>query len=143
MKRLPQTLFVVLFLSITPQLLAEDKKSKHALWKWGSDSSPGSTESTMFKSTSGSLFKGPQLNMPKIQALETAKASTGRAFDSAKRTTSRMWNSTVDFLNPWDGKSSSSSSKPKGSAWFFQKKDQSQPRYSTVNEFLREDRPRF
>jgi hypothetical protein len=142
MKRLPKTLLTVLFLLFTTQLHAEDKSSKHALWKWGSDSSSGTKDSSMFKSTSGSLFKGPQLNLPKIQAFEAAKASTSRAFDTAKRTTGRMWNSTVDFLNPWEGKSPSSS-KSKGSAWFFQKKDDSQPQYSTVNDFLRQEKPRF
>jgi hypothetical protein len=82
--------------------------------------------------------------MPKIEAFETAKATTGRAFDSAKKSTSRMWNSTVDFLNPWDNKSSQSKSKSKKSgAWFFQKKEKPPSDYGTVNDFLRQERPKF
>lgn len=133
MQRAVQTFFVLFLISGSASLVAQDKGSKHALWKWGSDSSTSSKDSSM--------FKGPQLNMPKIQAFETAKASTGRAFNSAKKRSSRMWSSTVDFLNPWDGKSSRSGTKPKSGAWFFQKKEE--PQYSTVSDFLTQERPKF
>lgn len=140
MKHIITKLFVVLFVLMAAQSFAEEKNSKPALWKWTSGSSD-SKNSSMFKSSSsGNLFKGPQLNLPKFQAIESAKATTGRMYDSAKRTTGQMWNSTVDFLNPWDGKSTSQS-KPKSGAWFFQKKEE--PQYNTVNDFLRQDRPRF
>lgn len=118
----------------------ESSNSKPALWKWASDSN----------SKKSSMFNGPDLNWPKMPTFQGVRSSTSRAFNSAKQTTGRMWHSTVDFLNPFDdGPSKSSSSvttsngpTSTGGAWFFQKKEE-KPQYSTVNEFLRQERPKF
>jgi hypothetical protein len=133
MKRILKAIVVVLVVIDAATVFAQEKPKNHALWKWASTSdSAGAKESSMFNS--------PQLSMPKFEVFEKSKAATGRAFDSAKKTTSKMWNSTVDFLNPWDNKGSTNP-KPKNDAWFFQKKEE--PEYSTVNDFLKQKRPRF
>lgn len=143
MKIATQIWIVTFLFIVATQLQAEDKTSKYALWKWSSDSSSKSSNKNLLKTTGGSQVKGPQLNLPRFQAWESAKATTGRAFNSARNTTSRIWNSSVNFLNPWDDSSRSSKSKSqKGDAWFFRKKDE-QPQYSTVNDFLRQERPKF
>lgn len=132
MKRTYKIGFMVLFVAMANPAIAEDKNGKHALWKMSSSS----------ESRDSTVFSGPRLNLPKIEAFQTAKEATGRVFDSAKKSTSRMWNSTVDFLNPWDNPQPKSMPKSKSNAWFFQKKEP-EPEYSTVNDFLKLERPRF
>ena len=136
MNRVFCALLTMLFVLLANQSNAQDK-SKPAMWKWASSSD----------SKESSMFNGPQINWPKMPTFQGVKNSTGRAFNSAKQTTGRMWNSTVDFLNPWDDESnskskSSSTSSNEGGAWFFQKKEE-KPAYSTVNDFLKQERPRL
>ncbi|MFO0943404.1 MAG: hypothetical protein U0930_21935 [Pirellulales bacterium] len=134
MKRMHLVVFVLLFVFVANRAAAQDK-SKPAMWKWTSSSSSDSKESTM--------FNGPQINWPQMPTFQGVKNSTSRAFTSVKQTTGRAWNSTVSFLNPWDEESKSKSkSSNSGGSWFFQKKEETKT-YGSVNEFLRQERPKW
>ncbi|MBX3423746.1 MAG: hypothetical protein KF752_19490 [Pirellulaceae bacterium] len=108
--------------------------------------------SSVFDSPSrGSGLKFPELptpSWPTLPGFSSVKESALNAVTQTRRTTRRWWNNTVDFLNPFDDRSSSkdtagsSATSPKTTRWWWQPQPE-EPEISTVNDFLRQERPRF
>ena len=121
---------MMLFVGIANSVFAQEQ-SKPALWKW---------TSTTTGEKKSNLFNGPQLNWPKLPSFQGVRRTTGQALSNVKKTTGKWWNSTVDLMNPW--KEERAKSRETSGGWFFQKKEE-QPSYSTVNDFLKQERPRL
>ncbi len=135
---------------------------------WGSQDG-GVRKSTFFNSTPKKSTDKPLLSMPKMpwssdkQATEptyvepkvaTAQASSGPSMLSRmSQSTKRTWNNTVDFLNPFEkepaqpvqqGYQPQNKTEKKGSGMFgWMWREETTERPTSVNEFLKQERPRF
>ncbi len=125
-------------------------------------SSSGDTavrKSTYFNGANQKSSDKPLLSMPKLpwtsaeQATNTAPAGPS-TFSKMGQSTKRAWNNTVDFLNPFEKKTTSQQQgyQPQNSqkttkagtgmlGWMWREETTESP--TSVNEFLRQERPKF
>jgi hypothetical protein len=129
-------------------------------WTAGEDSSV--RKSTYFdnsakKSSSDSAFSIPQipwLTTEDKPASKARKKTSPSVFSRMGQSTKRAWDNTIDFLNPFDNGPPAApkqqgyqpqqvESKSGGGmfGWMWREEKVESP--STVNEFLRQERPRF
>ncbi len=119
-----------------------------------STKSSGVQESSFFDSKPTSAFKVPQLSWPSFGASKKPKKGPS-PMDKMTQSSKRMWNNTVDFLNPFDSPEpqkqqpwyqpqNMKQEQAKESAW---KWPWSQPEKAeepaSVGDFLRRPRPQF
>lgn len=153
----PGKLCLVLLVSCWPTLeLGAQQLQEKPFWPaWGGSSSIDSEWDTAKNSSvfnrpnKGSFFQFPQWSPPNWPAAPTVSGlrhQTARSMRAAKNTTRRWWVETKEFLSPFpaptDGNSSSSDNG--GNSWFWWwGKNQEEHEIETVNDFLRQERPRF
>jgi hypothetical protein len=148
---------LVSFLVCLSQSVASGHGNENPWWQpFGLDrqvepESDGSRESSVFgQSNSGGVFKLPQWNTPQWPeslSFTGFKNQTSTTFRQARRSTRRWWNRTMDFLLPFDNEmvGEMDEAKQTGSSnwfgWFGGKPEERD--ISTVNDFLKQERPRF
>jgi hypothetical protein len=130
---------------LASQVNAEDK-TKSAWWKLSKSSS---SSTGLFSNTSSTKYQGPKVGWPSFGNVGKA---TGNALSQAGKSTKQAWDSTVDFLNPWDDPKSKTQPRPKtkistssnkSSGWSLWGATEEPAKQSTVNDFLKLERPRF
>ena len=115
-------------------------------------SSATTRESSQFKSPRwSSYFRFPELPTPRpisVPGLTALRESTSNSFSQAKRSSRRWWTRTKELLSPFDSDSESeqlsSETTSEGGRWFSWLWPQpEEPEIQTVNDFLRQERPKF
>ena len=122
-----------------------------------STTSEGNSEvqkSSFFDSKPAPAFKVPQLSWPSFGGGKKTQKGPS-TFAKMSRTSKNMWNSTVDFLNPFDSPppppkktwlepqlSNKEKSSESGWKWPWTQEKKSEPPAS-VSEFLKQPRPQF
>lgn len=156
-----RNVYALLLVSIwlSPSVFAQSEEDKSFWPIWGGSSRSdsdlsNSRESSVFNnpgkkdSENADLFQFPGWSAPKWPGVPTfsgLRQKTSRTMKSARNTTRRWWNGTKEFLSPYPSDDDSQNSEPSsGNSWFgwFGRK-QEEPEIATVNDFLRQERPRF
>lgn len=149
--------FIALVCCMSPSVVAQSDESR-PLWPvWGGSSQDetqwgNSKESSVFNSPSkGELFRLPQWTAPRwstpdwpsVPGFSGIRKQTSRSLKSARYTTRRWWNGTKNLLMPYPvDESDVSTEQPSSGFWWFGRR-QEDPEIATVNDFLRQERPRF
>ncbi len=146
------SLLVVLLLA--PTGFSQESKASWNPFSKGDSADDGSTirESSFFNGSGGkSMFKLPKL--PWFSKDSSSKPKSESALSRMGKTTKRWWSNTVDLMNPFDSPApkrnqgyqpqnmqrKSSGGGPLG--WLWREEPRENP--TTVNEFLRQPRPKF
>lgn len=111
-------------------------------------------ESSLFNSSGWrTIFRMPDLPAPSLPGFSTLRATTSNTFHQAKRSTRRWWIRTKNFLSPFDtqaddspdgglGRDRSTSQNSEGGwSWWFSEPEERE--IETVNDFLRQERPKL
>lgn len=166
-------LMIVLFLLVCLVDSAQGQTSSAQWWNpttWGSQDD-SVRKSSYFSNTPKKSTDKPLLSMPQMpwsgdkkdkgaeqqvvdpNVATTQSSSAPSMFNKMSQTTKRTWNNTVDFLNPFEKKPAQpvqqgyqpqNMTKKKGSGmfgWMWREETTETP--TSVNEFLRQERPRF
>lgn len=154
------TICLVLLLLVNVRSFGQDKQpwwNPFAGSSTTSSSDAGVRESSFFNGGSKSAkAKESSWTLPKMPWSADSKPNTRQGpstFSRMGKSTKKMWNSTVDFINPFDSpkspttqgyqpqyaEKSSSGGGPLG--WLWREEKVESP--TTVNDFLRQPRPKF
>lgn len=118
-------------------------------------SQDASRSSSLFNSPTGpKLFRLPELPSPRFSSLpgfSLLKETASNSYAMTKRTSRRMWNRTKEILRPFDPVESEAENMgyeaedtSRGSSWLWWKSSQAEEqKIETVNDFLRQDRPKL
>lgn len=145
-------LLVAVLASSSAYAQGGDVQSQLPLPGKSTPASDGKTrESSMFSKSnrSGSFFQLPALptpSWPTLPGFSTLRNGTATTWNRTKQTTRRWWNSTVDLLSPFDNDSSITRSEKNstGGSWFqWDGSGDQEQEIVTVNDFLKQERPKF
>ncbi len=101
------------------------------------------------ESHAGSFFQLPDWSAPRwptLPGFSDLRERTSITWNNARQTTRRWWRSTVTAFSPFDSNSAvaDKSQKETGGGWFHWAGSGGQePDIVTVNDFLKQDRPKF
>lgn len=157
-----------LLLIVTLVCLVRPVGGQEAKSQWWNPTTWSSGDKTVRKSSffSGSSQKAtndkPLLSMPHMPWSSSEKPATEKppatssgpsAFSKMGKSTKRAWNNTVDFLNPFDNEAAqpqqqgyqpqTTTTKPGTGIFGWMWREETTETPASVNEFLRQERPRF
>lgn len=139
--------------------LASAQESKPWWNPFASEGDSTVRKSTFFDSTAkeakpSSMFQLPKLPWTSTTTSKPAKSKSPSVLTRMGSSTKKAWNSTVDFLNPFDTPATTEKKQQgyqpqnvetsSGSGmfgWMWREEKRETP--TTVNDFLRQERPRF
>jgi hypothetical protein len=151
MRKVFALIMVTLWLSPSVFAQSAEERPFWPIWGGGSKSESdwnNSKESSVFNGPSkGEFFQFPQWSAPKWPGVPTfsgLRQQTSRSLRSARYTTRRWWNGTKELLSPFPDDDERETSEENASSWFWWfGRRQEDPEIATVNDFLRQERPRF